>query len=125
MRYFNKNGSVYAFPDDQNHLITSDHIELTSDEVEAHLRPKPVESTVLASLKNRQFKLALLDAELIDDVEQAIEQIEDAVTKRKIQIEYQHASEFERQNESVLYMIDLLKLNQEEVDSLWIKALTF
>lgn len=123
MRYFKKNGYVYAFDSTQLYLVTDEYTELTQAEREAHLNPEFTQ--VYAPLKPRQFKLALLDAGLIDDVEQAIEAIEDETLKRKIQIEYQYASEFERENESVIHMIDLLQLDKNQVDSIWAKALTF
>ena len=123
MKYFKKDGAIYAFDDAQLYLITSEYTELTQAEKEAHLNL--VAQVILPSLKPRQFRLALLDAGILDEIEQAIDAIEDPNLKRKIQIEYQYTSDFERNNESILYMIDLLKLNQEQVDSLWIKALTF
>ena len=123
MRYFELDGERYAYDETQTDLITSEMVELTGDELNKLLNPPPP-PVYLAPLTNRQFKLALLDAELLDDVELAISDIEDPTLKRRIQIEYEYATTFNRDSESIAVMVNLLNLSTNIVDEMWIKALT-
>lgn len=78
----------------------------------------------LSSLTRRQFKLALLEKELLETIEQMIGAIEDPTLKSRIQIEYSESERFERTNDSVQYMLDVLNLSPEQVDDMWIYAMT-
>lgn len=84
-------------------------------------------NTYLSSLKplsRRQFKLALLENDLLDIIEAKINQIEDAKQKAIIQIEYQEATEFVRTSDSVKYVCTLLGLSEEQVNQMWEAAQT-
>ncbi|ENR2981243.1 hypothetical protein HN283_05040 [Acinetobacter baumannii] len=127
MKYFrNQNtGEVFAFE--------ADLIEMTSEEIDRHLNPKKYlsdeekEQLRLAEFKpltRRQFKLTLLQYELLETLEQAIANIEDQVLKTRIQIEYNESEKFERSNESVKYMLTLLKRSDDEIDEMWRYAMT-
>lgn len=124
MRYFKLNDQIFAYDETQTDLITDEMVELTDDELNASLNPPPPPPVKLSPLTNRQFKLALLDAELLDDVELAISNIEDPAIKRRIQIEYEYATTFNRDSDSINIMINLLDLSTDIVDEMWIKALT-
>lgn len=78
----------------------------------------------LRPLTRRQFKLALLENGLLDQIENSISAIEDDQTRARIQIEYAEATEFHRTSDSVAYMCQLLGLNDEQVDQMWEQALT-
>lgn len=78
----------------------------------------------LSSLTRRQFKLALLENGLLETIEQMIGAIEDPTLKSRIQIEYSESERFERTNDSVQYMLDVLNLSPEQVDDMWIYAMT-
>ena len=130
MNYYKKNNEVYAFEADgsQDFLITKDMVRMTEEEVDKHtnpqnyLTPSEIYNTYLATLpplSRRQFKLALLENNLLDVVETQINQIEDAKQKAVIQIEYQEATEFVRTSESVKYMCNLLGLSEEQVNQMW------
>lgn len=123
MRYFKLDDEIFAYDDTQTDLITDEMEELTAEELNKPLNP-PLAPVKLSPLTNCQFKLALLDAELLDDVESAIGNIEDPTLKRRIQIEYEHATTFNRDSDSIAVMIALLKLPTENVDEMWIHALT-
>ncbi|GEA68485.1 hypothetical protein PA3_26430 [Acinetobacter pittii] len=127
MKYFrNQNtGEVFAFE--------ADLIEMTSEEIDRHLNPQKYlsdeekEQLRLAEFKpltRRQFKLTLLQYELLETLEQAIANIEDQVLKTRIQIEYNESEKFERSNESVKYMLTLLKRSDDEIDEMWRYAMT-
>ncbi|MEB3755012.1 hypothetical protein [Acinetobacter sp. MD2(2019)] len=80
----------------------------------------------LATLKNltrRQFRLTLLDYDLLDTIEQKIKQIEDVKMRRRIQIEYDDATEFSRSSEAVAYMCNLLELDDNQINGMWEHAM--
>lgn len=78
----------------------------------------------LSSLTRRQFKLALLENELLETIEQMIGAIEDPTLKSRIQIEYSESERFERTNDSVKYMLGVLDLTSDQVDEMWRYAMT-
>ena len=78
----------------------------------------------LHPLTRRQFKLTLLDNNLLETVEQRIDAIEDPTMRTRIQIEYNESVNFERSSESVAFMSSLLELTSEQVDAMWEHALT-
>lgn len=127
MKYFrNQNtGEVFAFE--------ADLIEMTSEEVDRHLNPQKYlsdeekEQLRLAefiALNRRQFKLALLQKNLLETLEQEISQIEDPVQKLRIEIEYNESEKFERANDSVKYMLTLLDISNDEIDEMWRYAMS-
>lgn len=132
MRYFKKDGQVFAFDDTQEDLITEDFIEMTDDEIDRHLNPKNYLTEqekrdeflgTLKPLTRRQFKLALLEHNLLETTEQAIDEVPDKTLKMRIQIEYSESERFERSNESVQYMLNTLNLTETQVDEMWLYAL--
>ncbi|WP_149938118.1 hypothetical protein [Acinetobacter baumannii] len=127
MKYFRnqKTGEVFSFDDDL--------IEMNAEEVDRHINPqkylsdKEKEQLRLAEFKpltRRQFKLALLQYQLLEKVEQAIADIEDPALKTRVQIEYNESEKFERANDSVKYMLTLLDISNDEIDEMWRYAMT-
>ena len=128
MRFFKFGDDIYAFDENQEHLITSKHIELLGAELDKHINPQNYLSDEekeqlrliqFKPLARRQFKLALLENGLLDTVEQMIESIEDPIVKTRIQIEYSESERFERTNGSIQYMLGLLELTTDQVDEMW------
>lgn len=78
----------------------------------------------LRALTRRQFKLVLMEHELITPIEDAIASIDDAALKARIEIEYKEATEFVRTSDSVAYMSTLLSITDEQLDIMWVQALT-
>ena len=135
MKYYKLNNEVYAFEADgsQDSFITEDMIRMSSEEVDRHINPQKYKTPAelydeylksLLPLSRRQFKLALLENNLLDVIETTINQIEDAKQKAIIQIEYTEATEFVRTSDSVKYMCSLLGLTEEQVNQMWEQALT-
>lgn len=135
MKYFSKNKEVYAFELDgsQDFLITSEFTAMTDDAIDRHLYPQKYlsdeekEALRLQSfcpLTRRQFKLVLLENDLLEKVESAIESIEDAQTRMRIQIEYEESATFERTSPAITYMIENLWMTTERVDELWQQAMS-
>lgn len=135
MKYYKKDNEVFAFEDDgsQDDYIKPEMVLMTSEEVDKHINPEKYlteeqkYSIYLNSLKpltRRQFKLVLLENDLLDAVELSINNIEDKTTKTRMQIEYSEATEFQRTSNSVKYMCNLLGLSEEQINTMWEKALT-
>jgi len=135
MKYYKLENVVYAFEDDgsQDDYIKPEMVLMTSEEVDKHINPEKYftegqkYSIYLNSLKpltRRQFKLVLLENDLLDAVELSINNIEDKTTKTRMQIEYTEATEFKRNSESLLFMCQLLNLSEEQINTMWEKALT-
>lgn len=135
MKYYKLGNVVYAFEDDgsQDDYIKPEMVLMTSEEVYKHINPEKYlteeqkYSIYLNSLKpltRRQFKLVLLENDLLDAVELSINNIEDKTTKTRMQIEYTEATEFKRNSESLLFMCQLLNLSEEQINTMWEKALT-
>ena len=126
---------IHGFESDgsQDELITDEFKPLTKAEKERLLNPqkfltveekRDIFLSTLKPLTRRQFKLALLENDLLDRVESTIDTIPDSLLRKRLQIEYSESDEFQRQSESVIAMCNLLELKEEEVDSLWLQAMT-
>lgn len=126
---------IHGFESDgsQDELITDEFKPLTKAEKERLLNPqkfltveekRDIFLSTLKPLTRRQFKLALLENDLLDRVESTIDTIPDSLLRKRLQIEYTESDEFQRQSESVIAMCNLLELKEEEVDSLWQQAMT-
>ena len=135
MKYYKLNSDVYAFENDgsQDEYITQDMVRMTSSEVDKHLNPKKYMSDEqlydiyvksLKPLTRRQFKLALLENNLLEQVETLINSVEDATQRTRLQIEYSEATEFQRTSNRVKYMCNLLGLTEEQVNKMWEQGLT-
>lgn len=81
-------------------------------------------SKKLRALTRRQFKLVLIENNLLTAIETAIVGIEDESLKARIEIEYREATRFVRESDSVAYMGSLLGLTNEQLDVMWTQALT-
>lgn len=88
----------------------------------------PTQDEIRAVMKNltaRQFRLGLLQAgRSPDQVEAAIAAIPDETERNKAKIEWEYASEFQRQHPLIESVSAALGLSPEDVDTLWNEALT-
>lgn len=122
--YF-ENGTSYISNDEQPDFYhTYDKIKkswiINDSNLELSLKNK---RSNYNALSRRQFKLALLESDLLDKVESAISSIKDSSIKNKIQIEYSEATEFFRLSDSVLTICKLLDLSEVEIDEIWESAI--
>ena len=135
MKYYKKDGQVFAFEDDgsQDDYIQDGMIQMSSEEVDRHINPKKYMSDEqlydiyvksLKPLSRRQFKLTLLENNLLEQVETLINSVEDTTQRIRLQIEYSEATEFQRTSNSVKYMCNLLGLTEEQVNQMWEQGLT-
>ena len=84
-------------------------------------RPDP-KTLIPNSVTIRQAKLALLDADLLDKIDEAIEAIPDAKQKAKAKIEWEYAQTVERDSELTKLIAYNLGLSDEQLDDLFLKA---
>jgi hypothetical protein len=80
-------------------------------------------SIYLRALTRRQFKLILMENDLLAAIGIAIASIEDVTLKARIEIEYNEATEFVRTSDSVAHMSALLGLTNDQLDTMWTQAL--
>lgn len=134
MKYYKLNNEVFAFELDgsQDELITKDMVKMSDEEVDRHINPYKYLSasqqyqlylSSLRPLSRKQFKLVLLDSDLLDDLELSISNIENTLEKKRIEIEYTESTEFVRTSESVKVMFALINQTEEQINELWEKAL--
>lgn len=135
MKYYKSERGVHAFELDgsQDDYITEDMVRMTPEEEDRHVHPEKYLTeqqkyelylATLTPLTRRQFKLALLENNLLETIETVINSIEDATLRTRIQIEYAEASEFRRTSESIAYMCQLLGLNEQQINFMWEHATT-
>ena len=83
------------------------------------------EKPPLKPLTRRQLRFALvMNGFALADIEALINQIEDDMQRQIIQIEWQDATVFERNNSSLFVMAALMGLSSAQIDELWSQALT-
>ena len=82
------------------------------------------EKPPLKPLTRRQFRLALvMNGFALADIEALINQIEDDMQRQIIQIEWQDATVFERNNSSLFVMAALIGLSSSQIDEIWSQGL--
>lgn len=72
----------------------------------------------------RQARRALLEVGLLDDVEAALDSITDEALKKKIKIDWEYATEIERNSEFVAMITEKLGMTSEQVEGLFVLANT-
>lgn len=130
MKYYKKDNKVFAFEDDgsQDEYITQDMTQMSDEEVDRHINPDKYLSDIekreaylksLRPLTRRQFMLTLVEYGLDDDIAAAINAIEDEKQRKIINIEFNNSQTFERMSDSVLFMCNLVGLEETRVNELW------
>lgn len=101
--------------------VIRDATEEEIAEIEARAANQ-VKDSVPETITIGQGKEALYDAGLFDDVQTAIDAIEDDDTKWRIQNAWNNRPTWERQSPFVLMMAGILGLDEEQTDQLFIDA---
>lgn len=74
----------------------------------------------MPTLSARQFRLGLIDGGIdLADVETAIAAIPDPVERKKGQVEWEYATQFNRLHPLVVQLSSSLGLTPEQVDAMW------
>lgn len=90
-----------------------EYVEWLSKGNTAQTEPDPLLSYVPSSVTARQARLALLEADLLDDVEILVQN-----QSRAVQLEWEYATYIERDNA----LLKLLNISEEQIDQLFIRA---
>lgn len=84
----------------------------------------PLGVVVPSTVSRRQARRALLDAQLLDLVDAAIENLEEPL-RSQARIDWEDATEFERHNGTVTLLAPMLGLDATALDQLFIAAATY
>lgn len=82
----------------------------------------PVVQTIPSSVTRRQARQALLLAGLLDGVQTAINGITDPIKRGLVQIEWDDSLEFHRDREALIMLAQVIGLDEEQLDNLFIQA---
>lgn len=143
MIYFNKNGDVYAYTDEQiSHGFADGLLKLADDEILKHETPKPTEfhtvwdginnvwldsrsleqiaeheRSLLPPLTKRQFSLYLYDIGKYDQVMDALN------ANPRFKIEFDTVATIERSSSTVSAMVQILEWDDLTINEKWKEAL--
>ena len=84
------------------------------------VKPEPIVVPQFVSM--RQARLALFDAGLLDTVNESLALMPDAAQRKKAQIEWEFATEVQRDSSLVYGLAGALGLTDSMLDELFIKA---
>ena len=126
MDFFKKENEVFAFDDDQLHLVTVDMIPMTDLEVEQHINQQQysdneesVSTAYFPALTKRQFNLCLYDNNKFDEVNTLL------AANPRAKLEFDSTDRIERSSSTVSAMILALGWSEDQVNSMWKEALTY
>lgn len=131
MKYFkNTVGEVYAFESDgsQDDFIPKDLIKMTKKQIDQHLNPEKymtedekykIYILSLSPLTRRQFMRMLVEFELDETLNNAIDNIENAKERKILKIDFDTIQNFERLSESVINMFKLINIEESKLNSMW------
>lgn len=122
MRHFLFKDEVYAFEDDQLHLISDGMIEMSDDEVDRHINPEKYLSDVEKAQLSRECMPTLspiefdlkLDANGLYDAAQTL-----IAGNRTLMIAYTRATYFSRTDSFIEQARLALNLTHEQIDEMW------
>lgn len=124
MKYYKLNEVIYAYEADgsQDHLITNDHIEMTTEEIDQHINPEKYLSDEeriqlarehMPTLTPIEFDIKLNNAGLYDAVQDLIKD------NFELRIAYNRATFFSRTDPFIDQARIALNLTDEQVDEMW------
>ena len=129
MKYYKLNDVVYAFEADgsQDHLITNDHIEMTTEEIDQHISPEKYLSDEEKAQLNRERMLTLTPIEFDIKLNNAglYDTVQDLIKDNfEMRIAYNRATFFSRTSPFIDQAQIALGLTDEQVDEMWEQAIT-
>ncbi|PVZ89972.1 hypothetical protein C9426_00905 [Serratia sp. S1B] len=77
MKYYTFHNEVYAFDDDQLDYVKPEMVEMTAEEIEAHINPKPTIEQLAQQARNKRDQL-LLDSQWL--IQRHRDQLETGIT---------------------------------------------
>lgn len=125
MKYFKdkKTKEVYAYDQEQidGGWVKDGLVPMTDKEVHAHLNPPPPPPVIPREVTMRQARLQLHKLGMLKDVQPAIDSL-DEPQRTEAQIEWDYATNINRDNASVQLLIEKLELTDEQVDEWFLEA---
>jgi len=123
--YILETGQVYAYETYEDFELYGKPglVEMTQNQIDMLLAPKPVELHAPQKVTMRQARLALHSAGFLEGVEAAINALPEP-PRTAARIEWEFSSEVHRHKEFVLMLADALGLTSEQIDTLFIEAET-
>ncbi len=122
--YKSKTGVVFAYEteEERQEWGSPELVEMTPEEVEAHLNPPPAPPSVPRSITMRQARLCLHKHGMLAGVQPAIDALPEP-DRTAAQIEWEYSSTVERHG-FVLTIAQALGISDEQLDALFIEAAT-
>lgn len=122
--YKSKTGVVFAYEteEERQEWGSPELVEMTAEEVEAHLNPPPAPPSVPRSITMRQARLCLHKHGMLAEVQPAIDALPEP-DRTAAQIEWEYSSVVERQG-FILTIAQALGISDEQLDALFIEAAT-
>lgn len=133
VRYFKLNGEVFGFEPEHMHLVKEGMIELTPEELDIHSNPgkymtqeqidKEFRDNVKPLTRRQFMKTMILGGYDLSVVEDTINGIEDPVIRQFALIDWKEATEFVRNDDTLLLMAQMLDLTPAKIDEMWLIGL--
>ena len=110
MKYFDKDGAVYGYDDEQIKMGLADGLkEIELSELKSQKEFQP--------LSKRQFTLYMYDKGLLNSINDLLNADE------RVKLEFDNSFEIYRYNETVKKMSQAMNWTEDEVDAMWQEAL--
>lgn len=125
MKYYkNPNGEVYAYETEaeRQEWGAPDLIEMTQEEVDAHLNPPPGPPIVPQQVTRAQGKAALITAGLWPAVEAYVDGIADPTEKALALVALNDTTHWQRTSPFLNTAATALGMSSEDLDNLFIQA---
>ena len=127
MKYYkhSETGDVFSYESEQERQEwgAPELVEMTPEEIEAHLNPPPAPPSVPRSITMRQARRCLRLHGLLDAVQPAIDSLPEP-DRTDAQIDWDYSATVERERGFVLVIAQALGISDEQLDALFIEAAT-
>lgn len=127
MKYYkNPNGEVFAYESEQERREwgAPELVEMTPEEVDAHLNPPPGPEPVPQQVARAQGKAALIQAGLWDAVLEYVDSIADPTEKALALVALNDTTHWQRASPFLNEAASSLGLTEQQLDDLFIQAAT-
>jgi len=123
MRYYKRNNEVFAYEtiEERSKWGASDLIEMTIEEVHAHINP-PVSKVVPVQVSRAQGKAALIQKGIWQDVLAYAQSITDVTERALAEVALSDTTHWQRSSPFLKSAAEALRLSDEQVDEIFIEA---
>lgn len=127
MKYYkNTNGEVFAYESEEERQEwgAPELVEMTPEEIDAHLNPPPPPPVVPKQVSRAQGKAALIAAGFYEPVQSYIDSLE-GIEKEIAIIAFNETNTWRRNSPFLTQVASALSLTEEDLDNLFISAEQF